>query len=731
MEEPSGQNASAIWPQVVVHGTTTNFIYQPRADFWDGHHVTARDAVAVQSAGQSQPTFGVLTVQAVTLVDKSAKTVALEQIQISGGDFPSDRAKNGEYLRSIRDAFPKELTGLSLEQLESSFVAPPPPGGQAAQALNNSPPEMIFSTQPAVLVYVDGPPVFRAVPGTSLERAINSRALLLKDKNGELYLHLLDGYLQAPKLDGPWTVAQKAPDGAAEAESQALSAATPVDLLDGRTDPTNSPPHLTPQNAPMIYTATRPTELILFRGPPDFVPIPGTGLLYVENTTGNVFKSTADQKWYVLLSGRWYRAASEQGPWDFVRPDRLPTDFAGIPDDSPKENVKASVPGTTQASEALIANSIPQSAKVPQGTKMGKPQIDGAPILTPIAGTPLSYVANSGTPIIRVDEHTWYACENGVWYDATSLEGPWVAASSVPAVIYTIPPASPLHYLTYVQVYGASPQEVYEGYTPGYLGTEVEDGVVVYGTGYYYPPWVGAEWYGWPCTWGFGWGPCWTPWDDWCFDFGFGWGCGFGTFGWWRCHPLGPWWGPCRNWHAFAGSFAWRRGATASTAGNIYRRPDSVAARSVASRPAVRPEGAASFGRAYNSRTGALAGGQRASVRNVYAGVAGQGPSTAHWSRGAMDTRAVRPAAMQYGPYSRSVSGSMGAGRSSARPGYYGGGVSGRPFGYSNGGGYSRGYSGAASRGSGGYGGGGGHSAGRGGGGGGHSGGSGHGGNGR
>ena len=140
-----------------------------------------------------------------------------------------------------------------------------------------------------------------------------------------------------------------------------------------------------------------------------FVPIAGTHLLYVANTTGNVFKLLTDQRTYVLISGRWFRAPSLDGPWQFVPADHLPPDFANIPDTSPKENVKASVPGTQQATEALIANSIPESTKVPRNTQMQNPQIDGPPRFQPIAGTPLYYVVNSGTPIIEVD-HAIMVC---------------------------------------------------------------------------------------------------------------------------------------------------------------------------------------------------------------------------------------------------------------------------------------------------------------------------------
>ena len=55
-------------------------------------------------------------------------------------------------------------------------------------------------------------------------------------------------------------------------------------------------------------------------------------------------------------------------------------------------------------------------------------------------------------------------------------------ATHVPSVIYTIPPSSPLHYVAYAYVYGSTPEVVYTGYTPGYLGTVVAPGpVVVYG----------------------------------------------------------------------------------------------------------------------------------------------------------------------------------------------------------------------------------------------------------
>jgi hypothetical protein len=108
----------------------------------------------------------------------------------------------------------------------------------------------------------------------------------------------------------------------------------------------------------------------------------------------------------------------------------------------------------------------------------------------------------------------------GVWFTSAQVTGPWIIAPSVPTVIYTIPPTSPLYYVTYVRINEATPQYVYVGYTPGYFGTVISPyGTVVYGTGYAYSPWIGTVWYPPPHTYGIAAAPVYNPWVG--FTFGF------------------------------------------------------------------------------------------------------------------------------------------------------------------------------------------------------------------
>ena len=619
------------WPRVYVQAGATNTIYQPQVDSWDGFQFKARAAVAIQATGAPEPTFGVVEITARTLVDKVQRTVWFDECQVPSAKFPSAPEREAAYLEQLRKVIPNAAESMSLDRLEASLAISEETKKARSVPIQNQPPRIIFAQRPALLVPIDGEPAWRPVAGSSVQRVLNTRVLLLKDASGRIYLHLWDGYLEAPSLNGPWTVAKQVPSEVKKAEKLAADSKQ-VDLLAGEPDPeTKKTPSLKTTPLPVIYTSTSPAELIVTAGVPNWVPINGTMLLFVTNSANDVFKCLTDQQTYVLMSGRWFRSPGFEGPWQYVPGASLPADFAQMPDASPKENVKASVPGTPQAKEMLIANSIPQTAANKRDATLDPvPQLDGPTQLQTIAGTPLSYVVNSPTPIIRVDDKSWYACQNGVWFVATSVTGPWVVATSVPAVIYSIPPTCPVHYVTYVRISTVTPSLVYVGYTPGYLGSVVSsDGVVVYGTGYYYTPWVGTIYVTSPVTYGYCAVPAWSPWTGWAFGFSVGWACGPYWYGGWYCPPppcWGPYWGHWGGgwkYNAWGGVTVWGPGGWAGTSGNIYHQWGNWSGVS-------RVQGgynawtgnqwASKYGTAYNSRTGTIAAGQRGAVQNVYTG---------------------------------------------------------------------------------------------------------------
>lgn len=522
------------WPREVKDGQNTITVYQPQVESWDGNLLESRSAVSVSTPAAPTPTFGVVWFTARTDVDKQTRTVTLQDLDITRASFPTQPAQQGAYLQALRAAVPQGARTIALDRIEANLaVTAATQGGSSGVRVKNEPPRIIVSEKPAILVLVDGKPALRQVDGSpDLLRVINTRALLLLDQSsGTYYLYTMNRWASASSLDGTWSAVASPPAGL-DAAKEAATKAGHVDLL---SDPPGAAKKELEQGIlPVLYVSTGPAELLQTDGPPDFQPVGGTSLLDVTNTTGDIFMDTSNQTYYVLVSGRWFSGPSlTAGPWTFVDAKDLPADFAKIPFSHPKGTVLTSVSGTPQAKEAAISANVPQTATVKRSeAKMPPPQYDGQPKFERIDGTSLEYAVNTATPVIETGPGTYFAVVNGVWFTSGSPTGPWVIADRVPPAIYTIPPSSPLYYVTYVRVYGSTPEVVYVGYTPGYYGTYVVPaGTVVYGTGYVYQPWVGSVWIGPPYTYGFGAG----------FAFGattgFALGLAAGAF----CHP---WWGP-------------------------------------------------------------------------------------------------------------------------------------------------------------------------------------------
>jgi hypothetical protein len=489
------------WPRVFALNSATLRMYQPQVEKWEGNRLTFRAALEATPHNDKAPTFGVIWGTARTEVNRETRRVTLEDLKLTRSNFPTVADNGAGYRRLLEEQFSGSTRSIALDRLQASLAASGITHHEGFP-VRNEPPRIIISHSPAILIPISGKPVIRDIPDSRFKRVMNTRALILRTHLDDVwYLHVYDGWLSAPEINGPWTHASDTPLHIDEVANK-LASEGKADLLNGGS--AHAKPSLA-NSEPTIYVSEQPAELLVFKGQPDFQEVGNTELLWAKNTTADVFIDTENNLFYALISGRWFSTPDlNKGPWNYVPSNHLPSDFRRIPPDSSAGVVLASVAGTPQAKEALIANSIPQTATVKRkGGPEFTPVIDGAPQWRPIKDTSLQAVSNSETPVIRVPDGTLYALSAGVWFTARSLQGSWSVATEVPATIYTIPPSSPLYYATFVHVYGYTDSVVYVGYTPGYLGTVVEpDGVVVYGTGYDYKPWVGNVYYAAPETYG-------------------------------------------------------------------------------------------------------------------------------------------------------------------------------------------------------------------------------------
>ena len=531
---------SLQWPRYFQTNGYEYAVYQPQISSWPSNQIEGRFATAVRPAGTSNEVYGVVYFTARTEIDKVNRLVTMEDFQVTKTDFPTEPTFQTQYAAIMQAELPAVSKTVPLDHLEAVFALSSDLAQAKMEEVKNDPPRVIYTTQPSVLVPVDGPPVLKPLVG-SYQRVINTHSILLENTNAQYsgyYLYAASNWYTAPSIEGPWAVDSTPPPGIDKALAAAL-ATKDLDPMYPKA-PLTKPLH--------VYVSSTPTELVQTTGPANMLSISGTQLLYVPNTDNALFYYLTDANYYVLISGRWFKSASLYGPWTFVPGEQLPPDFAQIPPSSPKANVLASVPGTPMAQEAAIANSIPQTATIQRSQAQLQVAYDGAPSFMPIEGTTLQYAPNTQTPVIQVAPASYYACQGGVWFTSPSALGPWAVALTVPSAIYTIPVSCPIHYVTYAYVYGYTPTYVYVGYTPGYMGTVVAPGgVVVCGTGYYYPPVIlGATYVCYPPTYGYGWGMAVGA----ATGFAFGYCAGVSSACW--CEPH---WG-CYGW-AYSSSFSY------------------------------------------------------------------------------------------------------------------------------------------------------------------------------
>jgi hypothetical protein len=489
------------WPREHVFENKKLTVYQPQVDEWKDHSIMHfRCAIEVEGV-LKEPTFGVAEIEARTLVEAETRTVKLFTTKRDYRFSGVSEADKGSLLAAMDLLSPPErLITVSLDRV-LTFLDADSAAVQKQVEVNLDPPKIFYSEKPAVLVIFMGEPQFKPVvpdePG--LMFALNTNWDVFYEPSSQGYFLLNeDHWLTSTSAQGPWTVATTLP---------ARLNNLPND--DNWAEVRKHIPARKSEVAEHVFASKEPAELVLTTGKPDYKPIPQTRLLEITNTESLLMLDSAGGKFYYQAAGRWFRAPKLDGPWSAASTD-LPEDFSKIPDDHPLAFVKATVPGTDEAADAVLLASVPQSTYV-DSTKPPTLEVTykGEPDFQLIPSTTVKYAVNSPNSVFLVDGG-YYCCDQGVWFSAKTATGPWAWSTSVPDAIYTIPPSSPAHNVTYVTVNESKPDTIVYSQTAGYSGEYVAaNGVLMFGAGlivgaiindshnhYCYPP---AAWYSYGC----------------------------------------------------------------------------------------------------------------------------------------------------------------------------------------------------------------------------------------
>jgi hypothetical protein len=523
------------WPQIIETSEAEITIYQPEPESLNGAEISLRSAISVKPYDTKKPVFGAIWINATIESDRDNRMVSLTNIKIPIIRF-SDALSEEESQRLIRfleSELPKHDLEIPMDVLVATFDDA---GTVKTEDFDNTPPEIIVSYKPAILLFIDGEVVFEDLKDYQLKRVMNTPFALFFDPGKKQYFLFEEGNWYSSAAD----LKRFSPEKNISADLSRIQSVIEKSIAETENKETDNPKTETlPEIVPEVIVRFAPSELIEIDGQADFKPIKNTNLLYVANTRSDLFMDIASQQYFVLISGRWYRSTDLKGKWSYVSANELPGDFALIQEGTDQDAVLASVPGTQASKEAILDNQIPQTAEIDRATATTQVEYDGSPKFEKVEGTSMYYAVNTSQTVLRLNG-TFYAVDNGVWFESGSATGPWTVATSRPVEVENINPSSPVYNVKYVYIYDVTPTIVYVGYTPGYYGSYVYGPTIVYGTGYRYHSWYGDVYYPRPVTYGFH--MCYNPWT--------GWNLGMHvTYGIWM-HPHyhgyhgGGWWGP-------------------------------------------------------------------------------------------------------------------------------------------------------------------------------------------
>ena len=312
----NSQTVDWDWPREADLGEEKLLVYQPQLEDWQGDTISLYAALSVEDKNTKKLNYGVVWFTGQTEVDKVNRRVTIDNFEMKKLRFPALQPKEAEYDALLKSKLSHKSRVIALDRLEAELVSVSTEKNDIkGLTVKNDPPKVIFSTKPSMLVVIDGPPRFSDVGGTSLQKVLNSQAFILFDADKKkYYLNVMDGWLEAATLEGPWSYVAKVPDDLKEI-SKAIEEQQKRKTPEGST-----PPSLKEAKKkgkiPEIYVSEVPAELLISDGLPQFETIPAAKLEYVKNTTGNIFRDPETSMYYILLAGRWFRSKSlENGPW--------------------------------------------------------------------------------------------------------------------------------------------------------------------------------------------------------------------------------------------------------------------------------------------------------------------------------------------------------------------------------------------------------------------------------
>ena len=289
------------WPRHYQKEDDSLTVYQPQVTSWEKYRELKGRAAFEVAPTDAPKAIGVVTFTAKTAADTAAHTVVVKKISIDEVRFASitDEDVEKKSKKAVEKLFPKEGTTVSLDRIVANLERTTAPVPKID--VKNEPPTIFVVNQPAVLLFVDGDPVYAPIEGTGMKYVVNTNWDLFWNETTAHYYLLEDTvWRTSQKLEGEWVPVRTLP-----ADMSKLPSGENFDDVKKLIPP----PAVKPLPIKIVYS-NKPAEIVVFDGTPVWVDVPGTSLAFVKNTDTDFFLNKAEGQYYYLVSGRWFRSKS-------------------------------------------------------------------------------------------------------------------------------------------------------------------------------------------------------------------------------------------------------------------------------------------------------------------------------------------------------------------------------------------------------------------------------------
>ena len=202
----SAQNQrNKYWPKVIPLEQISITIYQPEIESVTENQLEARAAFNIYD-GTRLPIFGAIWLKARVHVDRAAKTVFYDNLEMIDVNFPDATAtKKAEFKELLEAVTPTWEFNSSINDFynTSEIIEV---NDQSSNALDNNPPNIFYETVPTEIVFVDGEPILENIDGSVLYQNILNTPNFIVHSTSDEYFYLRAGiwWYRAKNLYDEW-----------------------------------------------------------------------------------------------------------------------------------------------------------------------------------------------------------------------------------------------------------------------------------------------------------------------------------------------------------------------------------------------------------------------------------------------------------------------------------------------------------------------------------------------